>query len=180
MAECIYMFPSGELCPARANRQGYCKEHDPTDAKKRARDEQDKRRERAEKEAEREDRLQQRRDIFAQQLKEAVLEINDLESLRRVELKVLHALITGEIEDPRVGSPVVQLLKHQETLLEKTAKKDQALTQNQREVIVQLALQMPPEKQLELLGDLAGGVKKLATQVKTDAYIDAESVKEIE
>lgn len=166
---CIGTKTDGSFCEKRAKANGYCLDHDPAKKRDLEKEQKQQQREEAARESARKAKYDQRREIFEKDLNEMVLECNDLESLRRLELKIMKALIDGTIDDPRIGSPVVQLLKHQADLIEMVKPDDGLKNAGQREIAIMIAMKMPAEQQLQLLGDFAQGMKLIEKQAKTEA-----------
>lgn len=128
-------------------------------------------------------RKKQRQEIEAQKLYDKIVECRDVESLRQLELKILAEFVTGmsgeglSMIDPKFGSPIVQLLKHQAELLGVTKKGNEGLKDpKQREVAINIAVNMSPEQQIQLLGDFATGMKLIEKQAKIDAIDIGEAV----
>jgi hypothetical protein len=120
----------------------------------------------AKQRSEQEAKIEQRKEIVAQEIQDAILEVRDLESLRRLELKIMEGLVSGAI-DSKAGSPLSQMLKHQAELLRITVLKDEnALHPHEREAAVQIAITMSPEKMLNLLADFSGGMASLRKQAR--------------
>ncbi len=158
---CIGMLPDRTLCTKRANRSGYCRSCDPETKKEQIKA--------AKKQAEKDAKDEQRNEIFQQDLKHMILECRTHEDLRKLELKIMEGLIDGSIADPRVGSPIVQILKHQEDLLDRAAPDKDDLKPHEREKAIKIAISMSEDQMLALIGDFAHGLKNLVRQAKEEA-----------
>jgi hypothetical protein len=172
------MRPDGSLCENPANEFGYCKDCDPVNLAQKKR-EAEKRKKEAKREEERKDREEQRREILAEELHEMITGCRSLEDLRKLELRIIKALIEGSIPDPRVGSPLAQLLKHQEALIRACKGNADDLEPHQRDRAIQLAKQMSPEQMLGLIGDLAQGMRLLSKQVRQEDNVITISAREV-
>jgi hypothetical protein len=167
MALCINTI-NGELCTNKANKSGYCKACESTVSGKSALELQtlEEAKKTARAEALRRAKVEQRQEILLEDISDSILEIRDIEGVRRLELKVMQGLVDGTI-DSKAGSPIVQLLKHQCELLGITMEKEEKLDSSQREMALQIAIKMSPEQMLKLLGDFSHGMQNLVKEVKT-------------
>lgn len=180
MALCIGI-KNGALCTNRGDKNtGYCKDCNPAYALLADREAAELSRKEAKKAAELKLKRAQREEIQSERLTEAILEIQDLESLRRLELMILQGLVDGSIEG-RAGSSIVALLKHQQDLLTKTAlERREYLSPNERQHAMQRAEDMTVNEMLTLLGDFKHGMKVLAKQARADAAAIETEVRVIE
>lgn len=169
MSQCLGVKSTGAFCTKRPGSNGFCKSCDPNASRDYEREEQQLRREEAAAARAKVLKKEQSAEIMAQEIKDKILEITDLEGLRRLELKVLEMFVSVDCSiDARFGSAIVQLLKHQADMLQ-AVKPDEGLKgAGQREIAIQIALKMTPEQQLMLLGDFAQGMKLIEKQAKSE------------
>lgn len=142
--------------------------------------EEEDRRKEAKTKADKEAKARQRQEILEQQINEAILEVRDLESLRRLELKIMEGLVSGVI-DSKAGSPLSQMLKHQAALLPLTVgREDGSLQPHERDAAVQIAINMPPDQMLALLADFGNGMRGLIKQARTEPPAITIQAREVE
>jgi hypothetical protein len=172
----------GVLCTSTAEKKsGYCKQHNPAYALVPDKELAEIQRKEAKREAEKKAKKEQRMEIQTENIREAILEINDVESLRRLELLVLQGLIDGTV-DGRAGSSIVGLLKHQQELLRETegTSKDN-LSASERDALLRRAGEMSLNDMLETIGDFQHAFKRMTKQAKIDAQVvEATEVKVID
>lgn len=168
--QCLGIKAGGKFCSKKAKRTGYCDDCDPNRDREYELELKKQRREEAARLAARQAKIEQKNEILSQQLKDAILEIKDIEGLRLLELKVLELMLNPENNlDPRFSSAIVQLLKHQSELLTVTKQQGGQLDAGQREIAIQIALKMSPEQQITLLGDFNEGMKQIEKQAQVEA-----------
>lgn len=172
MNKCIGLLPDKTLCDNQAirNGKGYCAVCDPNERKKRAR-----------LQAEEEARKEQARAIQSQELDAMIEECSTIDDLRKLELKILSQVARGLI-DPRAGSSIVQICKHQEQLIDRKENEGKDLNDGDRERAIALAKEMSPEKMLGFIGDIAHGLKFLMKEAKSAPLaltVEAEEVKDV-
>jgi len=166
MSYCI-SFVNGQMCPNKSNSSGFCREHDPSTAITVRKEMEALSRKAAKKEAERIEKMEQREEIAAQVLSDAIAECQSIEGLRKLELKIVQGLVDNTI-DPRAGSAITQILKHQERLIDRHHEGEEDLNADQREHALRKAKAMTAIDMLALLGDFAHGVAKLTKAAKTE------------
>jgi len=159
--KCINVLNDGSLCPQTATtKTGYCKACDPkllaAERKKFAKRELAKR-----------EKEEQRAEIDKQQLENMITECHTVDELRLLNLKIMQSIVAGHI-DPRAGSSIVQLLKHQESLIDRKGEEAGDTKPHERDKAVQMAKEMSSEDMLGLIGDIAHGVKNLIKKAKTE------------
>lgn len=177
--KCIGVNTDGALCSRNASREtGYCPQHDPkkTQEQKKRSNELVLRRE----EEDRQQRILERQE-YELSLDDAlarIREIKDLDTLRKAEQSVALGLAKGSI-DPKAGSPICQLLKHQAELLEKTKPPSEKLDEGTARNLLKMSAEMTLAQMWGLMQDFTGGFARMkheATKAITEQPVDAEVI----
>lgn len=100
-----------------------------------------------------------------QELLDMIPAVENLEQLRKMELKIIDGLVTGVI-DPKCGSSVAALCKHQAELIEKLKPKEEKLDETGRQAAINISIQMKQEERWSLMQDFTGGFAKLLKEAQ--------------
>lgn len=163
MKICLGLNEFGKPCPGKGLRNGFCRKCDPAEQ---TRQKHLKIKE-AKKAAEAAAKREQAEELDNIELEDMVKQCQSVEDIRKLELKILGKIATGTI-DPRAGSSIVQLLKHQVDLLDRKKLDDPTITEEEKDKIRSKARKMTAEEMLMLLGEFAQGYKNLVKAVREE------------
>ena len=182
---CLGTNRDGGLCSRKANKDtGYCTHHEPQAVKIAETKQREKNRMEAEAARFREEAQQHKEERVEtyiasggrlRDIKQKIMDIKDLESLRQASLAVITGII-DEVIDSKAASSLAQLLKHQAELLEKTKPKEELLDNSGRDRLIEIAIKMPTSEAWRLMQDFTGGMAKLAKQAKAITMNPQEDV----
>lgn len=153
----------GSLCGNKARKSGFCAKCDPHAA------EEEKRKQRS-LEAEKKQKEDQAQEIFEQNTLNMIAECQTIEDLRKLELKILEGVVINRI-DSRAAGAIVNILKHQEDLIDRKHQGSDELKDNERERAVRKSKEMNTDQMLGLIGDLAHGMRKLIKEAKAEEAV---------
>ena len=165
---CMGLTETGAYCGNRARKSGFCASCDPHANA-------EEKRKQAKLDAEKKIKKEQAAEIAEQQLDQMIQECQSIEDLRMLELQILRQIVKAEI-DPRAGSAIVNILKHQENLIDRKDEDQGDLKDNERARTIQKAKEMSVEQMLGLIGDFAHGMKKLIKDAKAEEAIGAATI----
>lgn len=131
-------------------------------------------------EEERLKRMQERKDyeLAVADVKDKIIAIKDLDSLREAEQSVMLGLIDGSI-DPKAAGGITQLLKHQAELLTKT-KPTETIGVQGRQNLIKLSTEMTPDQAWQLMQNFGLNFARLKTDTQRAIDVEAVEVPQIE